>query len=92
MQPLTDHLTVVEDDDLVGVHDRSDALGHDQYGLGDRFLAQRGAQPGVGGEVECRKTVVEDIDFGPPRKSSGDRQSLLWPPETLVPPCEIGEP
>ena len=38
--------------------------------------AERGAQAGVGREVERRERVVEHVDVGPANQGPGDRQSL----------------
>ena len=49
--------------------------------------AERGAQPGVGGQVERRERVVEEVDAracGPAARAMARR--WRWPPETLVPP------
>ena len=65
MRADADDAPFVEDDDAVGGDDRADALRDDEHrGVGG-FGPQRGAQPGVGGEVERREAVVEDVDVGP---------------------------
>ena len=65
MGAAADDGAVLEDDDQVGVADGGDALGddHDRRVAGDR--PQRRPQPGVGGEVERRERVVEQVDLGP---------------------------
>ncbi len=75
-RPRPDHLAVLQDDDLVRVDDRGDALGHDD----DRGVAgdrgQCGAQPAVRGQVERRERVVEEVDLRLPDQRPGDGQPL----------------
>ena len=74
-----DHPAVVEHDDAVGVDDGADALrDHEHRGVG-RLGLERGAQPGVGDEVERREAVVEDVDVGLAHDRPGDREPLLLP-------------
>jgi len=71
---------VFEDDDLVRVHDRADALRDDDLRRARHFPCKRGAQTRVGREVEGRKAVVEDVDRGALRQGPGDRQTLALAP------------
>ena len=46
----------------------------------------------VGGEVERREAVVEDVDVGPAARSRAQSTSRCFcPPDRLMPPCEIGD-
>ena len=55
-------------------------------------LLQRGAQPRVGGEVERREAVVEDVDVRLAARSRAQSTSRCFcPPDRLMPPCEIGD-
>ena len=69
-------MTVVEYDDLVGVHDGRDALCHDhERGVGDVF-GQLFAQARVGLVVKRAKRVVEHHDLGLFGQGAGDGQTL----------------
>ena len=69
-------MTVVEYDDLVGVHDGRDALCHDhERGVGDVF-GQLLAQARVGLVVKRAKRVVEHHDLGLFGQGAGDGQTL----------------
>ena len=58
------HVTVVEHDDLVGVHDGRDALGYDnERGVGNVF-GKLFAQARIGLVVEGAKRVIEHQDLG----------------------------
>ena len=70
------YVAVVEHDDLVGVHDGRDALGHDhERGVGDVF-GQLFAQARVGLVVEGAKRVIEHHDLGLLGQRAGDGQTL----------------
>src|ERR1700733_1397106 len=66
----------VKDDDLVGVHDRADPLrDHDHGGiLGPR--AQGMTEAGLGGDVQGREAVIEQVEAGTPGQGPGDGQPL----------------
>jgi hypothetical protein len=69
-------LSTVQDDDLVGLHDRAGPLGDDDHG-GVRYLGmQCDAQAGVGSRVQGRETIVEQVQRGPPEQGPGDAQPL----------------
>ena len=89
-RPAADDHAVLEHEDLVGVADRGDPLGHDHHGrvAGDR--PQRRTQPRVGGEVEGREGVVEQVDLRAAISARAIASRCRWPPETLVPPWAIG--
>ena len=70
------YVTVVEYNDLVGVHDGRDALCHDhERGVGDVF-GQLLAQARVGLVVKRAKRVVEHHDLGLLGQGAGDGQTL----------------
>ncbi len=71
------HAPLVQDEDLVGVHDRADTLGDDQHCGVRRFVSQRRAQSGVRGIIERGEAVVEDVDFRLPYQRAGNREALL---------------
>jgi hypothetical protein len=71
-----DDRAAIEDDDLVGGHDRADPL-RDDHDRGVPDLArERGAQVRVGAQVECREAVVEDVDRRALHERAGDRETL----------------
>src|SRR3954447_16761811 len=76
MGAASDDPAVLEHQDLVGVADRGDPLGHEHHRrlTGDR--AEWSAQPGVGGEVERGERVVEEVDLGTAYDGTGDRETL----------------
>ena len=69
--PIADHRAVVEHDDLVGVDDRRDPLRDDDHRGVAGDGPQRRAQPRVGGEVERRERVVEQVDLRLARPAPG---------------------
>ena len=69
-------MAVVEHDDLVGVHDGRDALGHDhERGVGNVF-GKLLAQARVCFVVEGAKRVIEHHDLGLFGQGAGDGQTL----------------
>ena len=70
---------VLEHEDVVGGRDRRHPLRHDHDRGVLRVRAERGAQPGVGREVERRERVVEHVDVGLADQRPGDRQPLALP-------------
>ena len=74
-----DHLAVVDDDNLVGLGDRRNALRHNDHRRVRGDLAQRGADPRVGVDVERGERVVEQVDRRPADHRARDRQPLPLP-------------
>ena len=73
----TDHLTVIQYDDLVSVHNGTDALcDDDASGIGE-LLCDTASDSLVGLIVERRERVVEDQDLRLGRDRSRDTESLL---------------
>ena len=70
-------LAIVQHDDLLGVHDGTDPLGHDQHGAVLIRGVQRPAQRSVGLEIQGGKAVVENEDRGLLCQGPGDAQPLL---------------
>ena len=79
VRAAADDHAVFEHEDVVGVGDRRHPLRHDHDRGVLRVRAERGAQPGVGGEVERRERVVEHVDVGLRDERPGDRQPLALP-------------
>src|SRR5674476_181680 len=79
MAALADDAARLEDDDVVGVPDRRDPLGDDQNRRLPGLLHQGRTQLGVGGHIESRERVVEDIDVRSFDQRSRDGQSLPLP-------------
>ena len=75
----------VEDDDLVGAHDRADPLGHDDDRRVGDLIGERRPQGRVGLEVEGREAVVEDVDVGALDEGAGDREALPLPAREVGP-------
>ncbi len=72
-----DHLAVVQNDDLVRVHNGADALRDDHScGVG-KLLRDAGSDGLVGLVVECREGVVKNQDLGLGGDRSRDTQTLL---------------
>src|SRR3954454_8177074 len=74
--PEADDAAFLEHEDLVGPDDRRHALRHDHRDrvAGDRL--ERGAQSGVGGEVERGERVVEQVDRRLVRERACDGEPL----------------
>ena len=79
-------LAVVQDDDLVGVPDGADALGHDDPGGVLAGLVQGAAEDPVGLIVQGGEGVVEEEDLRLPGDGPGDGEPLL------LPAGEVGAP
>ena len=71
-----DDPAVLEHDDLVGVDDGCDPLRHDDHGGIGRHVGEGVPQAGVGGDVEGRERVVEQVDLGPADERPGDGEAL----------------
>ena len=77
--PAADHVPLVEYEDLVGVHDRGDALAHHHdRGVRDR-AGELGAQPSVRGVVERGEGVVKDDDLRPLGEGARYGEALALP-------------
>ena len=76
MGSVADDGAVLEDDDVVGVDDRRDPLGHDDDRRmpGDRLECR--PEPCVRRQVEGREAVIEEIDVGLRDERPGDGESL----------------
>ena len=74
---LPHNLALVKHHDAIGVHDRTDALGHDELGGILGFLGERVSHRTVGFEVERRERVIENQDFRMTVDGAGDGQTLL---------------
>ena len=80
MGTATHDFALVEDDDLVSIHNGSHALSHNQDGgLLGHFLEPL-AQLGVSLIVQGREGIVEDIDIRALNYGTGNRQALLLTP------------
>ena len=71
------HLTVVEDDDLVGVPDGRDTLRDEEHGHILRVGLNRLSKRGIRREIERGRGVVEDQDLRATHECTRDRESLL---------------
>ena len=73
----TDHLTVIQYDDLIRVHNGADALSDDDScGIGE-LLRDTASDCFIGSVVESREGVVEDQDLRLGSDRSRDTESLL---------------
>src|SRR6266705_2607243 len=71
------NMPIVQDNDLVRVHDGAYSLGDDEYCRIKGFFFQRSSQPGVGFKVQRREAVVKHIDFWLSHQGTRDRETLL---------------
>ena len=86
-----DGLAVLEHQDLVGVDDRRHPLGDDHHGGVGGVRRERGAQPGVGGQVERGERVVEEVDLRAGARAPGRwRGAGAGRPTRSEPPWAIG--
>ena len=76
MRPLAHLPTVFDDEDLIGVANRRHALGHDDRHRVSHHRDECRAQVCVGGEVERRERIVEEINARVPDERAGDGQPL----------------
>jgi hypothetical protein len=77
MAALLEDRAVLDDDDVVGVADRREAMGDDERGATAGEAAQRVEQRGLGPRVERRSRLVEDQDRSVLEERAGDREPLL---------------
>ena len=69
-------LSLIQDQDLVGVKDSTDPLGNDEKSCFCDLFLQRVAQRGIRLKVQGGKTVVEHIEIGCFDQSPGDGEAL----------------
>ena len=79
MGASTNNFTLIQDDDLIRIHDGPDPLGHNQ----DRSILRDGfeaaAQNGIRLIVQGRERVIKDIDIRFFHDGPSNRQALLLP-------------
>src|SRR6266566_1030102 len=71
------NMPIVQDNDLVRIHDGAYSLGDDEHCRIKGFFFQRSSQPGVGFKVQRREAVVKHIDFWLSHQGTRDRETLL---------------
>src|SRR5258708_33564789 len=76
MGTAADDDAVFEDEDVVGGRDRRHPLRNDHDRGVLRVRAERGAQPGVGREIERGERIVEHVDVGFSHERTRDRKPL----------------
>ena len=79
MLSFTDNLSLINDQDLVGILDRRDPLSNDEdrrSGLFDQFI-ECTSQFLVGLIIQSRERIIEDVDILFLGQSSGNRKTLL---------------
>ncbi|CKN85332.1 Uncharacterised protein [Mycobacterium tuberculosis] len=79
MGARADDLTVIDNDDLVGLSGIRNPLCNNNDGCITRYLSQRCVDFGVGVHVKCGERVVEHIDGRTSDDRSGYRQPLALP-------------
>src|SRR5260370_27628336 len=72
-----DNMPIVQDNNLVRIHDGAYSLGDDEHCRIKGFFFQRCSQPGVGFKVQRREAVVKHIDFWLSHQGTRDRETLL---------------
>ena len=76
VRPEPDLAAVLDHQDLVGVTDGRDPLRHDDGHRVGHHRRERGAERGIGGEVERGERVVEEVDAGSAHEGPGDGEAL----------------
>ena len=76
MAAALDDAAAIDEQDLVGMHQRTEAVGDDDRRAVLRDLAERGANALFGGGVDGGGGIVEHQDRRRRQKAAGDRQAL----------------
>ena len=77
MTTVLNHPTVVEDEDLVGVADGTQAVGDDKRGAALHQPAEGDLKAGLGEGVDRAGRLVEDKDAGVRDEGAGKGDNLL---------------
>ena len=77
MLALLDDLAAIEHDDVVGMHDRGEAMGDDEAGALARHALERVLDLALGMAVERRSRLVEHENGRRLQNGAGDRHALL---------------
>ncbi len=75
-----DDLTVVNDQDLIGVLDRADAVRYDETGSPMQQLLQRGLNQLLSAGIHTRSRFVEDQDARIRQRRARDRDQTVFDP------------
>ena len=70
-------LAFIQNDDLIGVADRTDSLGNDHAGNAAELFGKTFSQRCIGFVVQCGEGVIENQNLGISRQRTGDCQTLL---------------
>jgi hypothetical protein len=76
MCPDAHNVSVIKNDDLIGVHNARHTLGNHQNGRVLRYWFQRRAKAGIGGEIKCGEGVVEQVDLRLPNNGASTSEPL----------------
>ena len=89
MRTFSDYFSVIEHQNLLRMENRADPLCHDDHGAVFDILRQCFSKRRIRFQVKCRKTVVENKDFGSFAIARAIARRCFCPPDTFVPPCAI---
>src|SRR5690606_27164256 len=76
MAAAFDNPSPFEEEDLVGLHERCQAVRDDDHGTVPRDLAEGCANLTLGGGIDGGRRIVEDKDPGFGEDRAGDRETL----------------
>ena len=78
--------SMLQDYDLVGVHDGGYPLGNDDFRASFQITGQPFADAGLCGSVHRAGGIVQDQDLRMLQERPGNAETLFLPPEILTPP------
>ena len=70
---------IIHDDNLVGIHDRTDTLGNDNFGGIRNFLAECLADQRISLGIYRTGTVIQNKNFRLTQDGPGNAEALLLP-------------
>lgn len=90
MIAVSHHLSVIQYQDLIGMHDRGCSLRYQKYGHIFRILGQCFSKCRICSEIKRRCTVIQNQDLWIFHQCSCDRQPLSLPSDRFFPPSLTG--
>src|SRR5579884_2000753 len=73
----TDDAPLVQDNNLIGIHDRAHSLSNDQHRRIQDFLSERHTYSGIGLEIKRGEAIIKNVNLGLSHQGPGDGQALL---------------
>lgn len=78
-------LAFIQNDDLIGVADRTDSLGNDHAGNAAELFGKTFSQRCIGFVVQCGEGVIENQNLGISRQRTAIAKRCFCPPGNIGP-------